>query len=457
LLVGLVVRWVTALGWENIIWPDEIFQSLEQAHGLVFGYGFVPWEFREGLRSHLVPLFLAGFLWPFKYLPLTGSWPYTTVVRLVLCSLSVSLIVFAYRYARLLAGERAGLIAAFLLAGWYEFIYFAPKALGDMFGAYCLFPGLFFAERGLRDRRVRDLGWAGALLALGGMIRYQNLLLLPLIGLYLFGYQRAEGRYVKAYLFAALSVVMAAGALDWLIWGSPFHSLLVSVDFYLLRGGATRSTLTPLGWYFGEFWRLQGLLFPVFCGLALLAWPKAKLLWTVLLSYLLLHMLIAQKEYRYLFFLLPLLVTAAAVGGERALNLIGEKWRRPVLAAGLAVFLLGSLVQGVSLNWGKLGYRSHFIDPHQSAWTVKQPHLRAYRYLSGQSDLVGLHDWVDTPAWTPGYYYLHRWVPVQFSNGPDLSALSDRRANYCLVRGKLSDRRLLLVRQFADLTLYRKK
>ena len=38
--------------------PDEIIQYLEQAHRIVFGYGVVPWEFREFIRSWLIPLML---------------------------------------------------------------------------------------------------------------------------------------------------------------------------------------------------------------------------------------------------------------------------------------------------------------------------------------------------------------------------------------------------------------
>ena len=38
--------------------PDELIQYLEQAHRIVFGYGVVPWEFREFIRSWLIPLML---------------------------------------------------------------------------------------------------------------------------------------------------------------------------------------------------------------------------------------------------------------------------------------------------------------------------------------------------------------------------------------------------------------
>lgn len=272
---GIIIRLAASLYWENIIWPDELYQSLEQAHRLAFGYGLVPWEFVEGLRSYLVPFFLAGILWPFKFLTFAGSAPYTITVRLVLCLLSASLIIFAYQYGKTFGSRLAGLAAAFLIAFWYEFIYFAPKALGDTLAVYCLLPGLFLAERGLRDRRPGDLLWSGALLALGGMVRYQNLplLLLPLAGAIFYGYKLIELKRFKSYTYAALIVICAVGVIDRLVWGDFFHSLFCAFNFYLVQGGATRSLLTPPGWYFHILWNMQGFLFPILCGLALLALP----------------------------------------------------------------------------------------------------------------------------------------------------------------------------------------
>src|SRR6185369_14224273 len=44
----------------GVVWPDEVYQSLEQAHRLVFGFGFLPWEFDVGARSWVFPGLLAA-------------------------------------------------------------------------------------------------------------------------------------------------------------------------------------------------------------------------------------------------------------------------------------------------------------------------------------------------------------------------------------------------------------
>ncbi|MBN3032607.1 MAG: glycosyltransferase family 39 protein [Candidatus Saganbacteria bacterium] len=455
MFLGGALRLAAAFCLENIAWPDEIFQSLEQAHRLVFGYGIVPWEYVAGLRSYLVPLFLAAVIFPFKYLSGHGSFAYTATVRVALCLMSLSLIVFAYQYAKTFGNRLAGSIAACLVAFWYEFIFFAPKAFGDLFAVYLILPGLFFAERGLRDKRPRDLLWSGLLLALGGMVRYQNLFLLalpPALSFW-YGFKAADRKLLRHYLYSALAVSVAAGVLDWLIWGRLFHSLLYSFDFYLVRGGATSSLLTPFDWYVRTGWRMQGYLFPLLCGLAWLSWPRVKLLWAALLFYFILHTGIASKEYRYIFLCWPLLMIAAALGAETLLSRISRpELRRAWLGAGAAGFIFFSVYSAGKFTWGDLGYRSSYLDGRQPAWTVLRAKIRAYRYLSGRPDIRGLSDDVYNWHWSPGYYYLHKDIPV-FFNAPGPAAAG--RANYFISRAPRAASGLERVKQIGDIYIYK--
>src|SRR5258708_13050366 len=57
--IAIALRLYFAFASPNIAHPDEIYQNQEQAHRLVYGYGIVPWEFREGVRSSILPEFLA--------------------------------------------------------------------------------------------------------------------------------------------------------------------------------------------------------------------------------------------------------------------------------------------------------------------------------------------------------------------------------------------------------------
>src|ERR1700683_4229913 len=59
---SLALRIGLAVCSPNIFFPDEIFQTLEPAHRLVYGYGVISWEWRLGMRSWVLPTFLAGIM-----------------------------------------------------------------------------------------------------------------------------------------------------------------------------------------------------------------------------------------------------------------------------------------------------------------------------------------------------------------------------------------------------------
>jgi len=76
--LALLVR----LGWAvlsgSYFQPDETWQSLEVAHRLVFGYGYLTWEWRPsassvgGIRSPIYALMFVPGFWIAKALGLDG-------------------------------------------------------------------------------------------------------------------------------------------------------------------------------------------------------------------------------------------------------------------------------------------------------------------------------------------------------------------------------------------------
>lgn len=60
-LIFLFVRLASIYLVQTFFVPDEYWQSLEVAHNLGFGYGYLSWEWTKGIRSYLPPLFIAAF------------------------------------------------------------------------------------------------------------------------------------------------------------------------------------------------------------------------------------------------------------------------------------------------------------------------------------------------------------------------------------------------------------
>ena len=60
MLLAVGLRLVPIIVVPSVNWGDEVFQAIEPAHRLVFGYGLVPWEFQLGMRSWLLPGIVAA-------------------------------------------------------------------------------------------------------------------------------------------------------------------------------------------------------------------------------------------------------------------------------------------------------------------------------------------------------------------------------------------------------------
>ncbi|HMC94016.1 MAG TPA: mannosyltransferase, partial [Polyangia bacterium] len=114
LLLAAIPRVWAAIGDQGMLWPDEIYQSVEQAHRLAFGYGFVPWEFQDGARSWLFPGVL-GLFWKLGMLVGIGSEPVLLLLtRLAMVGLALVGIYASMRIAEAFAGPTAALLAGFL-------------------------------------------------------------------------------------------------------------------------------------------------------------------------------------------------------------------------------------------------------------------------------------------------------------------------------------------------------
>ena len=402
--VGLGLRIAFALVSESAHHPDEVFQYLEQGHRLAFGYGLIPWEYRFGLRSWLLPLAIAAPLALCRLLGVDDPAFYVPLVKIAFCLLSVWLIVSAYRIGRNLVSETAGRLAAVFAAFWYELVYFAPRPLTDVVAAYFLVAAL----AGVTDppERRRPI-LVGLCVAAGVALRLQYL---PVAGFLLLlaagtWSRPALGRAVGTFAGGALLV----GALDWWTWGSWFVSYYNAYAFNVTHGISSSFSAMRSSWYVSQLGAGSAGLF---VAATLLGVAFARRLW-VLLAWILIvvgapsHL--PHKEYRFVFAALPiLLVLTAAVtvlGAER----LAPSWLAGAQRLATAALALVSVV-------GMLGV----LPRHDASYPVRplfarQDQLRAFAFLSRQPDLAAV--WLSGVPWweSGGYYYLHRDVPLYFA------------------------------------------
>lgn len=410
-LVAFALRIVVALTLPNILHADEVFQYLEQAHRLLYGYGIIPWEFREGARSWFFPGLLAGAM-RLGSLVFPGPFGYLQGVRVALGMLSLAPVIAGFLWANRVGGIKSAVVTGFLCAVWFELVYFAAKTLTEPVSSCFLIFGLLLSYPNPTERPRLRLFLSGVALGLAVSLRVQ---LAPAALVILLYVCRNAWREKWAPMLAGLFVPLSAlGLVDWVTWNDPFLWKFHYVNFF--QNVAVRRIGGPQPWsyYWDAYkWDWSIAIIPLF-GFAVVGARRLPLLCFVALAIILPHMFVAHKEFRYVFAATPLIIILAGLGSVEVVSLVRGRshplaWRPIVLL--MAAWLSTSLALAIS---------NHF----RAYWTRKRNLILAARYLNARSDLWGVGLYQIRWSEEGGYAFLHRNVPLYGANNPqDLERL----------------------------------
>ena len=392
---AFAIRMAIALLLPGIHYPDEIMQSLEQAHRLVFGYGLVPWEFRVGARSWLLPGLLAGPMWLGDALAPQGD-AYRHFAQALVAALSASSVVIGYCWGQRFSCWH-GVLAAVVLGTWFELVYFGARALGEVVGAAFLFAGVFLCG-GRRD--ARSALRAGFCLASAFAFRFH---LAPAIALAVMWYCRVDlGRCWLPLLAGASVPLLTLGLTDWATWSVPFGSIVVNFTTNIIEGRSQFYGVSAGGWYLEQVlqrWEIAAVFVAV---LAVWGARRDPLPLLAALAILLVHSVIAHKEYRFIYPAIPLVLLSAALGTADLCRWIATKLARPITHAGV--------VFAASVGW--VATSVVLADsPHMaSEWSRGRAGLELMSRARSEARCgVGL---LTAWSWTGGYSSLHRNIPI---------------------------------------------
>jgi hypothetical protein len=433
LVAALSLRLFVAFTDSNILWPDEIFQTLEPGHRLAFGNGMIPWDFRDGIRSYLFPAILAGIM------KLTagfgiGSTGYLAGVTIFLCSLSLIPVWIGFSIAYETAGLASAIITGVIVALWFEFIYFAPKAFTEAIAAYLLLLGVYLGCYGNSAASATRLYGTGFLY---GLITYLRFHLLPAIVVaivYQFIQKPPKSR--RSFAFGLVTPIVLGGILDTLTLSSPFQSIWKLIWINLFEGKFNTFGVSPWHQYFAwialnwSWW-----LIPVlgFCALAL---RRHWILAAIALAVIIPHSFLGHKEYRYMFPALPFIIILAGLGtGEFVSRLSGTRRLTGkniiAISGGLLLWALLSWTLSARFNTDQsFNFGPPWQKPGYTHWQTHGGQLKAYRYLSAETELCGVGIKGLNWQYTGGYAYLHRDVPIYFFPDEKSFEAGKTRVNY---------------------------
>jgi GPI mannosyltransferase 3 len=422
LFAGLLRLWL-ALADHSIYWPDEIYQSLEQAHRVAFGYGIIPWEFRDGARSWLLPGAIAGVWKLAAALGVQSSIVLVALARSCMVLASSATIWLSARVAGRLGGKRAAWVAAGVLAVIPVSVVFGFRTMSETVSA----PLVVLSLSCLLDRSSKGAALAGVWLGLAALLRYQNVLFAFSFVPWLLVQQR--GRDTLRFCAGAAACAVAGGLLDWATWGSPFHSLITYLKFNLLQDGASTFGVESVWYYATSLWNSTGPALLVLCGLALLGAVYQRALGLAAALYLVVHSLIPHKELRFLVPCLPFCSILVGVGAAQA----HARWpQRPALWwAGLSSAVASMAVSLTTVTYGSMGQYLGTPRAERSVWHADEDANLLLAKAGQRADLCGIALLGLRAAFTGGYTYLHKQVPLLYGSQLCDSAPS---ANYVLLR-----------------------
>lgn len=429
-LVGIVLALAAApriwTMWfdQGVFWPDEIYQSIEQAHRAVFGYGFRPWEFRDGARSWVYPGMLAGVLKLGSLIGLSTGESLVKFAKSFMVLIALFGVAGSMRLGKQLSGPSGALIAGAAAALYPPSIVYGSRCMNEMAAG----PLLVWAASLALDKRWKGAAIAGVLSGTAIFMRYQT----GLVGVGIFFMLLFSRAWKPMFAFAGTGTLtgILGGWIDELTWGRWYHSFLTYWDFNVVQGKAEKWGVSDFSYYFDTLPTASGPMLYVLLGGLVIVLVRARILPLLVVAFAMAHAYVPHKEFRFLMPVAPLFLGLGGAGLgllfdplTRAGTIILAKWAGVLASLTAMVVGLGLSYQLLTITFEDMGSFIGSPVGQQPPWHHEEGPNLAFWEAGKQPDLCGIA-MVGVPLISSGgYSYLHRDVPILGSRSPyDLEA-----------------------------------
>jgi len=368
---------------------DETIQYLEQAHRIVFGYGFVRWEYRYFIRSWLIPLLLVPPMQLGEWLN-PGGTLYLILPRALVAAVNLAPVAAAWFIGKRISQLHA-IVGMAVMALWVQSVLFSVQTLSESLSVSC-----FMAAAALLHRNARfgAIVGAGALMALAGLFRFQ---FGPAIAVYAVLVAGKDWRMWKGLMLGGLPVVAAGGLLDLAMGVQPYEWILNNYQANIAQG-----RMKEIGGV-DHFYYLQAIPFywkwaivPIL-GFAAYGWRRNPALLTAALVNIAVHQLVGHKEYRYLWLSVDIILLLAAFGS------VDFAERRKLVARNPAVTIVA--------GWALLSLSLAILPTYRLHWREDGAPSRLAARVLHDPGVCGLAVPMG-PYARFGYSLLHQHKPI---------------------------------------------
>lgn len=406
LWVSLVaIRLANALLLRTYFEPDEYWQSVEVAHKHIFGYGWLTWEWKVGVRSYF---YLLPFLGLFKGLLTTGLAQFDFFIvygpRMIQAISAATVDYVAYYLAYRIFGSRRAAEATLFMSviNWYNMAY-AVRTLSNnlevlltllttlcwpiepshRFSIYTLFLGILFMGLSVLNRPSAVAHWIVPLIT--AMVVIPGAL--------------GKLRFIGLLLLTAILVIGFGIFIDW-----AFYGRFVLTWWTFLKVNAIDRISDFYGmssWHFHltqSLPMMMGTMLPLVV-VTILSEQYSAWILQFLVGSVVFNSLLPHKETRFVLPAMPFLMMMAGQGYRVLSGANGSGWIKCLRRAYVVVLLVSNLAVGF-----------YFARYHQSGVTRVMDYVRTEvdeGRAKGVYFIMPCHS-------TPFYGYLHRNIPMHF-------------------------------------------
>ncbi|XP_053720481.1 GPI mannosyltransferase 3 [Synchiropus splendidus] len=347
--------------------PDEYWQSLEVSHHMVFNYGYLTWEWREGIRGFTYPLFFALIYKTLHWINCDTVWLLIWAPRVVQSLLAALADVKFFLLVRTLEdGDVAKWTFFCHLCSWFSW-YCCTRTLTNSMETTITCLALFYFPLG-RSKTHSSKTYL-SLVALAVVIRPTALIVwIPLLLHHFWQEDHKVKLITHEYIPIGSVAVVISTLIDCVFYKKWTFVQLNFMKFNIFYGVADFYGSHPWHWYLTQgFVVVVGPHLPFFLHGCSLAFRKYKVLLVAIVWTLLIYSLLPHKEFRFIYPLLPFCMIFCGVSVAHM-----KKWRRPAAAALLVTNLLAALYTGLVHQRGTLDVMGHLQTLCDSRGVVTQ-------------------------------------------------------------------------------------
>lgn len=353
-LFCLVFRLINCFLVQTSFVPDEYWQSLEVSHHMVFNYGYLTWEWKEGIRGFSYPLIFALI---YKILHLTS---YDSVHLLIWLPRVFQALLAAFadlKFFLLVRTLESPVVAKWTffchLCSWFSWFCCTRTLTNSMETTLTCLALFYYPLPGSKTHSTKKYL---TLVALAVIVRPTALIVwFPLL-MHHFCQESNKLRLITHNCIPVGAVAVVVSTLiDCIFYGKLTLVQMNFLKFNIFHGVADFYGSHPWHWYITQgFPVVIGPHLPLFLHGCTLAVKKYKILLAAVVWTVLVYSFLPHKEFRFIY---PVLPFCMVLCGISLANL--KAWRRVVAFALLMSNLTAALYTGLVHQRGTLDVMGH--------------------------------------------------------------------------------------------------